>query len=112
MLGAGFFMFTDRQLKPFRRAVVDPKWGKQLSGILKAISHLKGYELGGKHYKRIPAGYDPLHPNAEFLLYKGLYISTEKAIPKEFYSSRLVDYCFGKFQPFGPLHKWLVAVTA
>jgi len=112
MLGAGFYMFTDRQLERFRKAVVDPKRGKQLSAILKSISNLKGFELGGKHYKRIPAGYDPRHPNAEFLLYKGFYVGMETAIPQEFYSGRLVDYCFEKYQPFGPLHKWLVAVTA
>ena len=112
ILGSGFYMFTDRQLERFRKAVVDPKRGKQLSAILKVISRLKGYELGGKHYKRIPAGYDPRHPNAALLLYKGLYVGLETAIPKEFYSSRLVDYCFDKYQPFGPLHKWLVAVVA
>jgi uncharacterized protein (TIGR02453 family) len=112
ILGAGFWMFTDRQLERFRKAVVDPKRGKQLTAILKSISNLKGYELGGKHYKRIPAGYDPRHPNAEFLLYNGLHVGMETAIPKEFYSSRLVDYCLQKYQPFGPLHKWLVSVTA
>lgn len=111
MLGGGFYMFTDRQLERFRKAVVDPKRGKQLSAILKSISNLKGYELGGKHYKRIPAGYDPRHPNAEFLLYKGFYVGMETAIPKEFYSGRLVDYCFEKYQPFGPLLKWLLAAT-
>jgi len=112
ILGAGFYMFTDRQLERFRKAVVDPKRGKQLSVILKTISRLKDFELGGKHYKRIPAGYDPRHPNAELLLYKGFYGGLETAIPEEFYSSRLVDYCFDKYRPCGPLFKWLVAVTA
>jgi len=105
-------MFTDRQLERFRKAVVDPRRGKQLSAILKSVSHLKGFELGGKHYKRIPAGYDARHPNAELLLYKGFYAGMETAIPKEFYSSRLVDYCFEKYQPCEPLYNWLVAVIA
>jgi len=112
MLGGGFYTFTDLQLHRFRKAVVDPKRGKQLSSILKSISPLKGFELGGKHYKRIPAGYDSGHPNAELLLHNGLYIGMETAIPKEFYSSRLVDYCSEKLKPLGPLHKWLVAVIA
>jgi uncharacterized protein (TIGR02453 family) len=112
MLGAGFYMFTDRQLERFRKAVVDPKRGKQLTAIVKSISGLKGFELGGKHYKRVPGGYDPGHPNAELLLYKGLYIGTETTIPKEFYSAKLVDYCFEKYELSGPLYKWLVAITA
>ncbi len=42
----------------------------------------KGYPVGGKHYKRIPRGYDESHPNAEFLLYNGAHAMLDEKIPR------------------------------
>ena len=110
LLGAGMYMIPDRLLERYRRAVVHPKLGKELSKMMRALSKVKGTELGGKYYKRIPAGYDPHHPNAELLLYNGLHFGQETTIPKEFYSGALIGYCFERLEPFFPLHRWLVAV--
>jgi hypothetical protein len=35
MLGSGFYFFPDRLLDRFRRAVVDPKLGREISAIVK-----------------------------------------------------------------------------
>lgn len=104
-------MFPDRLLDRYRRAVVDVKFGKELSKIVAEISKIEGWELGGKHYKRLPAGFNPSHPNAPLLLHNGLHAGQEIEIPEELYSSRLVDYCFERYKPLVPLHKWLVKVT-
>lgn len=111
ILGVGVYMFPDRLLDRFRRAVVHPKSGKELSQIVKKISKMGEFELGGKHYKRVPAGFDRSHPNAELLLHNGLHAGRETDIPKELFTPGLVDYCFEKYKPLVPLHKWLVAVT-
>jgi uncharacterized protein (TIGR02453 family) len=111
ILGVGFYMFPDRLLDRYRRAVVDVKFGKELSKIVAEISKIEGWELGGKHYKRLPAGFNPSHPNAPLLLHNGLHAGQEIEIPEELYSSRLVDYCFERYKPLVPLHKWLVKVT-
>ena len=111
MLGAGAFMFSDKKLLRYRRAVVDPRLGKELAKIITDISGLEGWEIGRKHYKRIPAGFDPGHPNAALLLHNGLYGGLETAVPKEFFSSRLVDYCLERYAPLVPLHRWLVKAT-
>ena len=68
----------------------------------------EGFSVEGEHYKRVPAGFDPGHPNAELLKHKGLYASFETKVPEEFYSARLVDYCFERFEPIVPLHRWLM----
>ncbi len=112
ILGAGFYVFPDHLLNIYRRAVVHPKTGKELSRIIDEIVRIKGWTLGGKHYKRVPPGFDPSHPNARLLLHKGLHISQETGIPKEFFSSRLVEYCFERYAPFAPLHRWLVKVLS
>jgi hypothetical protein len=32
----------------------------------------------------------------------------ESKIPAEFFSARLVDYCFKRYEPLAPLHRWLM----
>jgi len=108
ILGVGFYMFSGPQLGRYRRAVVDARLGRELRRIVAAISKLEGWELGGKHYKRIPAGFDASHPNAPLLLHTGLHAGQETDIPEEFFSACLVDYCFERYKPLVPLHNWLV----
>jgi uncharacterized protein (TIGR02453 family) len=110
MIGVGIYMFPKQDVSRFRKAVVDPEAGRVLSRVLKKIPGLDGFELGGKHYKRIPAGYDPAHPNAEILLYNGLYVGKTEKIPEELYSSRLLNFCFQRFKALAPLHNWLVGI--
>jgi len=110
LLGAGIYRFPKRLLDRYRRMVVDPEYGGELSDILKKISKIKDCELGGKHYKRIPGGYDSSHPNAELLLHNGLYAGCEIDIPDELYYDRLINYCWKRFYSLAPLHKWLVSI--
>ena len=108
MLGGGRYIIPDHLLGRFRRAATDPRLGQELTRIITHISKLEGFSLGGKHYKRLPAGFDPAHPNAELLLFRGLYAGCEENIPEELFSERLIDYCFEKYKLLVPLHRWLV----
>jgi uncharacterized protein (TIGR02453 family) len=111
MLGGGMYMFPDSFVPRYRRAVVDPELGQELGKILAALTDRKDFEIGGKHWKRVPAGYDPSHPNAEWLKHNGLYVGYETRIPEEFYSARLLDYCFERYELFVPLYRWLVKLA-
>jgi uncharacterized protein (TIGR02453 family) len=110
-LGSGLYMMPDNLMVKFRRAVVDPKLGKELQAILAALAKRNVYEIGGRHYKRVPAGYDPGHPNAELLKHNGLYAGCELKIPEELFSARLVDFCFDRYEALAPLHRWLVRMA-
>lgn len=110
LLGVGIYMIPKSDLHRFRKAVIDPEKGKELSKAVKKISGTEELSLGGKFYKRIPPGFDPSHPNAEFLLHNGFYGGETLAIPKEFYSADLVDFCFEKYKNLAPLHRWLVSI--
>lgn len=112
LLGTGIYMFPRNMFDRYRNSVVHPDSGKELTEILKEITDKKGFEIGGKHYKRIPPSFDPSHPNAEFLLHNGLYIGYETKIPEEFYSRKLIEYCLEKFHLMEPLHKWLTSITS
>lgn len=106
MVGVGLHMFTKAALTEFRQAVVDAKAGPALARAAASLGKA-GYELGGEHYKRTPAGFDPGHKNARFLLHNGLYAGDEKPIPRQFYTPRFIDYCFARYRAMLPLHKWL-----
>ena len=108
MVGGGMYMIPDHLLPRYREAVVDPKKGADIRKIVAAIRAVPGYTVDGVHYKRVPAGFDPAHPNAELLKHKGLYAGIESKIPDEFYTPGLVDYCFERFARIHPLNRWLM----
>ncbi len=111
IMGVGLYMFPKYLFDTYRNSVLHAKHGKDLAEIVAKIEKTKGYQIGGKHYKRVPAGFDASHPRAELLLFNGFHAGIETSIPEEFYSKKLVSYCWKKFQPLLPLHSWLVTMT-
>jgi len=111
VLGGGLYMFPNYLFDTYRNSVVHPRYGKELADILSGLKRKEDVRIEGKHYKRIPAGYDPSHFNAEYLLHNGLYIGNETAIPEELYSEDLIDYCWKVYRLSFRLHRWLVAMT-
>jgi uncharacterized protein (TIGR02453 family) len=108
LFSVGSYIVPKPALERFRRAVVDPRRGLELARLVADLKGIDGAEIGGQHYKRVPAGYDPGHPNAELLKHTGLYLWVEGPIPEEFYTARLVDLALERFERFLPLHRWLV----
>jgi uncharacterized protein (TIGR02453 family) len=111
MLGGGLYIFSRPLLERYRRTVADPEYGPELAAIVKKIAARPGYTMGGEHYKRIPAGYDADPESAFLLRHAGLYAGCEVAIPAELHSAALVDYCFDRYKPMEPLHRWLTKLV-
>jgi uncharacterized protein (DUF2461 family) len=110
LLAGGYYLFPDWLIGHYRKAVVDPKQGKELTAILGRISKTTDFKIAGQHYKRVPSGYDASHPNSCLLLHNGLHAWWETSIPEELFNPALVDYCFEKLKPLVPLHRWCVAL--
>jgi uncharacterized protein (TIGR02453 family) len=110
MLGAGIYKFTRPQLEEYRNSAVHTRYGKELRSIYENLSG-KGFEFGGKNYKKIPRGFDSKHENADFLLYEGIHVGKDYKIPEEFYSRDFIDFCFEPFRVMDPIHKWLFELT-
>jgi len=106
-LGVGLYMFPKNLLSVYRNAVVHPEKGAVLADVIKDISRQSDINLGGQHYKRIPAGYDAAHPNTALLRYNGLYAGRDMDIPQELYSPKLIDLCMGHYTQMQRLHHWL-----
>jgi uncharacterized protein (TIGR02453 family) len=107
MLAAGIHVFPRTLLGVYRDAVVDPEHGSALVKAVKQVSARGPYEIGGRHYKRVPQGYDAAHENADFLLHNGLHATIEGDIPEELYTEGCLDYCFERFRDMAPIHDWL-----
>ena len=82
MVGGGMYMIPEALLGRYRKAVVDPKRGAEIGKIVAALRAIPCYSVDGAHYKRVPAGFDPGHPNAELLKHKGLCAGVEAKVPE------------------------------
>ena len=105
-IGVGVKMFPKPLLDRYRKAVVEKKQGAALRSAAKKITD-KGYLIDGKHYKKIPRGFDAEHPNAEYLLYNGLTARVEEKVPDAFYSDAIIDHAYAHYKNMLPLHRWL-----
>lgn len=111
MLGTGIHTFSKTLLKAYRDSVVDPEFGLELEKAIEKTTQQGQYSIGGKHYKRVPRGYDPEDERAGFLLFNGLYAGVETEIPTELYSDKILDYCLEKYRGMIPVHYWLYDMT-
>jgi len=111
LLAAGLYRFPKEHLAEFRKSVVHPKHGPALVQAMESVRENGKFDIEYKHYKRVPRGFDPEHELAEYLLYGGLTAHVWLDIPKAFYSSDLVDFCFERYEQMAPLHMWLVGMT-
>jgi len=111
-MGTGLYMFPREHLAEYRRSVVHDKYGAELVKAIKTITKNKKYKIGGKSLKKVPRGFDPEHPNAEWLTYGGIFASIGMKVPMEFYSAKLIDLCYEHFKAMLPMHKWVRAMVA
>jgi len=107
-LGAGMYMMEPPLLNLYRELVVDPKFGKELADVVRQIKSHNRYHFGFKKYQRVPRGFDATHPNAEFLMYSGIYAGYEEnAIPPVMNSPESVEFCFEIIKDLSPMHGWV-----
>ena len=107
VIAAGVHQFPPPMLKAYREAVVSETLGPKLIDATSTLQQ-NGYNIGEPHYKKVPRGFDPDHPNSLLLRYNGMGTMESTDLPDEFYSEELVYFCFEKFKKMLPIHEWLV----
>jgi uncharacterized protein (TIGR02453 family) len=105
-IGAGFHQGCPEHQKALRSAVSDADSGQALADLAEKLRK-DGYELEGKHYKRIPRNTQSDGPATEFLLHNALYVVTEEK-QKVACSPKLINVCTKHWKAALPLHRWLV----
>jgi uncharacterized protein (TIGR02453 family) len=109
ILGSGKHHFDKPVLERYRQALV----GDSGAELHKEVERLRaaGYELGGRHYKRMPAGFDPPAERAELLLHHGLYGWVQLPVPDETFDGRFPRFCASHYRPLAPLNEWLAPIV-
>ena len=107
MVAVGIYMFPKTRMGRYRDAAADPDSGKELARIVEDMRKSR-YDMGMEHYKRVPRGYDPEHENAQLLRYNGLTAMETKPVPKAFFSRKLVDHCYKRYEKMYPLNRWML----
>ena len=104
----GSHKFSKENLAAYREAVNDDKRGRELEDVLDTVAAAGDYKIGGKHYKRVPRGFDPNHERATLLLYNSLYARSPDISPSVITKPKLVDVIADHFKNMAPMHNWLV----
>lgn len=107
MTGSGLYFFPRPLLEAYRRAVVHPVYGPQLVEAIGAVRSKPGFDVWGKHYKKVPAGFDKNHENSDLLLYDGMTAFLEEPIPQELFTEKIVDYVYERFAQMAPIERWV-----
>jgi uncharacterized protein (TIGR02453 family) len=106
-VGGGTYFFEDNRLAAWRKLVAADKTGKPLVALVTKLRKA-GYNVGGHDdYKKVPKGFDPEHPRAEFLKMRGLTAGAP-AMPRGLLHKRaLVDWMIDQGKGVAPLVRWL-----
>jgi uncharacterized protein (TIGR02453 family) len=110
-LGAGMHMLDKAGLDRYRDAVDADGSGKELAAVVRKVER-QGYDLGGEHYKRVPAGFPADHPRATLLRHHGVYAGTHMPLPPEIHTAKFPGFCAGHYKRLVPLMNWLEANVA
>ena len=110
-LFTGGYNFGKETLAAFRTAVAADGTGPELRAAIAQVEAAGDYTVGNEHYKRVPRGFDPEHPQADLLRYNGLYAYTEHIAADGLTSPDLVEICYEHFAKMAPLHHWLVQLA-
>ncbi|MFX1415422.1 MAG: DUF2461 domain-containing protein [Promethearchaeota archaeon] len=111
MLLGGLYAFPQPLLEKYRHAVVDEQAGSILAKAVDEINSLPGYEIGGKHYKRVPRGFDANHSRADLLLHDALYVHSPKIPAIVLRKPELVEVCLDSALKMAPVHHWLAQLS-
>jgi uncharacterized protein (TIGR02453 family) len=107
-LVGGMFGFDKKGMEQYRTAVLDDELGHELAAILGGLVKDGRYSINGDQYRNVPRGYDPEHPRAGLLKYKGMYAHPVPFNRDVVCSADLVEETMARFKEMAPLAHWLV----
>jgi uncharacterized protein (TIGR02453 family) len=108
-LGGGMYMAERPRMEAFRRAVVDDEEPVRAAledpGFLAAFDPVHSHES----YKRVPPGYPPDHPRADWLRFKDIVFGRRLA-DEEVLSPRLPDVLADGYAAAMPVFRFLATL--
>jgi uncharacterized protein (TIGR02453 family) len=108
MAAAGYYAMMRDQLDRFRHAVDATDTGREIAGIVAALS--KRYQIGAiDELKTAPKGYAKDHPRVDLLRRKGLMMSIDFGAPKWLHTRQAADKVRQVWRDAEPMNAWLDA---
>ncbi|MCI0706388.1 MAG: DUF2461 domain-containing protein [Ignavibacteriae bacterium] len=104
-IGAGVYMPDGENLKKIRKAMV-ARSDDFLSIVQNPAFKKRFGKIGGDMLQRVPQGYPPDHPMADWLRHKQFFVYEEWPEAK-CYSAKFVDEAAKSFEAATPLVRWL-----
>lgn len=104
---AGLYGMDPGTLALHRKALIDPKRGRELDRILAPLRR-RGMGIEAREsLKKVPPGLDPEHPRAELLRMKGLIAVTPELPRKLLAKPALAETLAEEAKAMAPLVRWL-----
>jgi len=104
-IGSGVYMPSSDSLKKIRRAMVERS--KEFLSLVEGKAFVKRFgTIGGEKLQRVPQGYPPDHPMADWLKHKQFFVFEEWAESK-CYSEKFLVEAAKSFEAASPLVRWL-----
>jgi uncharacterized protein (TIGR02453 family) len=110
-LGCGVVPLGGAALEAYRAALLDDARAADLDRHVSTLL-AAGAGLSEPTRRRPPAGFAPAGPAGRFAVRDGFHLVRRYRTPAVVTSSRFVGWCADRLEPFAPVHRWLVAVTA
>jgi uncharacterized protein (TIGR02453 family) len=104
-VGGGMYMPNGDQLRKIRR-MIDSKADEFLSIVASPTFERQFKGIEGEKLQRVPHGYAPDHPMAEWLKHKQFYTGVEWS-EKECYSAKVVERIASVYKDLYPLIRFL-----
>ncbi|MCP5265876.1 MAG: DUF2461 domain-containing protein [Burkholderiaceae bacterium] len=109
LLAAGMHQMSSAQLARFRQAIADEHSGTTLEAVLARLSRAGQDIEGGLEAPlvRVPRGFDPAHPRAQWLKWKGLMCTRRLGTTKIGPKAKLPEQLEAFWQETDALTSWL-----
>jgi len=111
-LYGGLHMFSKPILEAYRQAVVHDKLGPKIQSAIDSVASSNEYTVDGEKYKRVPRGFEPDHPRADLLLYKGIWSRSPELSATELTSPAMLALCVRHAKAMSPLHHIMVQIAS
>lgn len=105
--GAGKYMFAPDALTRWRKLVADKQSGAELTKLIAAASAAGMTVEPHDALARVPKPYDPAHPRAELLKYKGLLVGFPDIPRGMLFQARLAGWLADRATIAAPVVGWL-----
>lgn len=109
-VGMGLFEFSKPLLDAYRNYLVDEKTGAKFARIIANLEK-KGFNLKEPELKKVPRGFDPDHPNAEFFRHKSISIWQNEPHPSDLFTPKSINYLLKCWKNILPLHQEIIYLT-